>query len=324
MDWNGLSLVNNFAAELGDTSPAFKSKVLGYINDGLKDINSSFNWPQMRRKGNVVLLTGQETHSLLHPIPAAPTVAQAAGGGLTAGSEYKFLVTFYEGEAEIESRSGLESAGVTPAGGNLSVDLSAIPVSTNPLVTARKIYVSKAGGYYFYHSTINDNTTVTANISSDPSGQVTVPSEGHISALDGDIFIEGSQSLCGVSIQDFTFKTVSSPSTGTPRLWSPINEEKVVVWPKPSADTIAAFWYFSKPARVFGTTSSIPQMPSFLFDDLRRYVLWRGYDYRDRAGKESKEITYRENLKLTFSRKGKVVKKSYTVRVTTPDSDGMV
>lgn len=323
MDWNGLSLVNNLAAELGDNSTAFKSLVLGYINDGLQDINSRHRWPQMRRKGKAILLADTEEHSLLIPKPSAPTVAIAAGGSLTADTEYKFLVTFFEGVAEVESRAGVASSGATPTGTDLSVNLSAIPVSDNSLVTARRIYVSKAGGRYFYHSTIEDNTTTTYSISTDPSGQVTAPTEGHISELDGDFWITG-RILAGLTLQDFTLRTATFPSSGTPSMCAPINEEQLAVWPKPQADTEVSFWYFKKPARVFGTTTSIPQMPSFLFDDLRRYVLWRGYDYRDRAGKESKEITYLENLKRTFSQKGKVNKKSYTVRRTTPDSDGMI
>lgn len=322
--WNGLSLVNEFAKELGDTSTAFKLQVLGYINDGLRDISSAFRWAQLREKGKKVLVANQDTHSLTLGKPSAPSVAIAAGGSLTADNEYKFLVTFYESQAEVESIAGEPSAGVTPTGTDLTVALTAIPVSTGPLVTARKIYVSKAGGSYAYHSTINDNTTTTANISTNTSSVITPPAENHISQLEGELFIEGSRVLEGLSLQDFTFKHATFDSTGTPQAWAPVNEEEVMIYPKPSANTTVSFFYYKKPAQVFGISTSIPQMPSWIYDDLRRYVMWRGYDFRDRAGKESKEITYRENLKLTFSRKGAPVKRSGKVRRVTPDSDGWI
>jgi hypothetical protein len=113
-------------------------------------------------------------------------------------------------------------------------------------------------------------------------------------------------------------------STGTPQLWAPVNEEEVHVYPTPATDKTASFYYFKRPAQIFGTATSVPQIPDWLYDDLRRYVLWRGFDFRDRAGKESKELTYRENLKLTISRKGKPLKRSGRVRCVTPDSDGYV
>ncbi len=322
MSWNGLSLVNEFANELGDTSTAFKLKVLSYINDGAKDISSSHRWAQMRKRGKKTFASGLSNHSLTLGEPAAPTVALSAGGSLVDGSSYKFLITFHESKSGAESVAGIASASVTPGAGNNSADLSAIPLSLDPLVTSRKVYVSKAGGSYAYHSSINDNTTVIATISTDTSSVVTPPIEGHIEYLDGDLFIEGSRILDGKTLQDFNFQTAARDSSGTPQIWSPVNEEEVEVYPKPSSDTEISFYYYKKPAIIFGTTSSIPELPSFLYEDLRRYVMWRGYDYRDRAGKESKEITYRENLKLTFSRKGGVVKKSFKVRRVTPNSDG--
>jgi hypothetical protein len=324
MKWNGLALVNGLSAELGDTSTAFKVMVLGYINDGLRDISSKFQWPQMRRKGKAILSADTDTHNLLLPKPSAPSVALAAGGSLTEDVEYKFLVTFYEGEAQVESRAGTASAGVSPTTGNQKVDLSGIPVSESSLVTARKVYLSKGGGAYFYHSTIEDNTTTTTTISTDPTGQITAPTEGYIETLDGDLFIENSRNLEGLSFQDYQTKVGPLNSSGTPAAWTPIDNEKVLIYPKPTEDIEVSFWYFARPAEVFGTTSSIPQLPSFLLDDLRRYVKWRGMDYRDRDGKESAEITYRDNLKETFSKKGKLVKKSYRVRSTIPDSDGRI
>jgi hypothetical protein len=65
-------------------------------------------------------------------------------------------------------------------------------------------------------------------------------------------------------------------------------------------------------------------MPSWLYEDVRRYVMWRGYEFRDRAGKESKQINYEQGLRITISRKGKPLKKSGRIRSVTPNSDGVI
>lgn len=324
MGWNGLDLVNDFSGELGDTSTAFKLKVLRYINDGLRDIATTHNWPFLREKGKAVLAASQEIQSIVIPKPSAPTVAVLAGGSLTTDVEYKFLITFNQSQADVESIAGEASAGVTPTGADLSVTLAAIPVSTNPLVTARKIYVSKGGASYAYHSTISDNTTLTIGITTNTTSVITPPEENFIHELDGEFYLEGSRILKGSTVQDIIFRTNGFSSTGTPQIWAPVNAEEIMVYPKPSTGTTASFFYFKLPRQIFGISTSIPQMPSWIYDDLRRYVMWRGFDYRDRSGKESKEITYRENLKLTISRKGSPIKKSGSVRVVTPDSDGFI
>jgi hypothetical protein len=52
--------------------------------------------------------------------------------------------------------------------------------------------------------------------------------------------------------------------------------------------------------------------------------MWRGYEFRDRAGKESKQINYEQGLRITISRKGKPLKKSGRIRSVTPNSDGVI
>lgn len=323
MGWNGLDLLNDFAAELGDTSNGFKTKVLRWINEGIKDIGSSHEWPQLREKGKAVLVADQDIHPLPLAKPAAPTVALLAGGALTLVS-HKVLVTFYESQSGVESVGGFESAALTPSGGNLSIALTAIPLSTSPLVTHRRIYVSVNGAAFQYHGEIADNATLVYNVTSSPTSQVISPDESAIFKLDGDLFIEGTRVLRGSTVQNITFLTDGVSSTGSPESWAPVNEEEVMVYPMPSSDTIVSFWYFKRPARIFGTIDSVPQLPGWLYEDLRRYVIWRGYEFRDRAGKESKQANYENGLRLTISRRGKPLKRSGRVRSVTPDSDGYV
>lgn len=324
MGWNGLDLVNDFSAELGDTSSAFKTKVLRWINEGVKDIATSHQWPFLREKGRVVLVAAQDTHQITLSKPTLPTVAALAGGSLALLTEYKVLVTFYESAADVESIAGDPSVGITPVGADLSITLSAIPISTSPLVTHRKVYVSTGGAAYAYYSTIADNTTLTTTITAPTTSSVNPPDENAIHMIDGDFFLEDSQVITGTSLQDLIFKTNGGSSSGTPSIWAPVNEEEIRVYPSPNVAKTASFYYFKLPARIYGLSTSQLQMPSWLFSDLRNYVICRGFEFRDRAGKESKRLNYEEGLRLSISRKGKPVKRSGRIRSVTPDSDGRV
>lgn len=337
MGWNGLDLVNDFSAELGDTSSAFKTKVLRWINEGVKDIATSHQWPFLREKGKVVLAASQDTHPITLAKPSAPTVAALAGGSLALLTEYKVLVTFYEAASEVESIAGTPSVGITPLLTDLAITLSDIPVSTSPLVTARKVYVSTGGAAFAYHGTIENNlaelpgtpdplldppTPVTYEITSPTTSQLNPPEEDAIHMIDGDFFLENNRILQGTSLQDLIFKSNGRTSTGTPEIWAAINEEEIRVYPAPATAKTASFYYFKLPAKIYGIASSVPQMPSWLYEDLRNYVISRGYDYRDRAGKESKKLNYDQGLKATISKKGQAVKRSGRIRSTTADSDG--
>jgi hypothetical protein len=324
MGWNGLDLVNDFSAELGDTSSAFKTKVLRWINEGVKDIATSHQWPFLREKGKVVLASALDTHQITLAKPSAPTVAALAGGSLALLTEYKVLITFYESASGVESIAGTPSAGITPLSTDLSITLSAIPVSTSPLVTSRKIYVSTAGAAYAYYGEIADNTTLVGTVTAPTTSQLTPPEEDAIFMIDGDFYIEDSRVIQGTSLQDLILRSNNSNSSGVPELWAPINEEEIRVYPMPSVDTTVSFYYFRLPAKIFGLVTSIPQMPSWLYEDLRNYVISRGYDYRDRAGKESKKLNYDQGLRVAISRKGKALKKSGRIRSVTPNSDGII
>lgn len=336
MGWNGLDLVNDFAAELGDQTPNFKTKVLRWINEGIREIATYHLWPCLREKGQAVCTAGTDTHQLPLSKPGAPTLTLASGGFLTADTQYRALVTFFEEASGVESIAG-EYASITPTGADLSFELSDIPVSASPLVTARKVYVSKGAASFVYHGIIENNlaelpgtpdplvdppTPITYTISADASSPITPPEEHAIFQIDGDLFVEGRRIIQGTSLQNLIFMNNGVTPTGDPYYFAPINQEEIKLEKSPSSDLTVSFYYFKLPARVFGLSTSVPQMPSWIFETLRAYVIWRGYDYRDRAGKESKLSNYNENLKLLISRKGKPIKRSGRVRVVTPDSDG--
>jgi hypothetical protein len=322
MGWNGADLLSDFSAELGDTSTAFQTKVLRWINDGIREISTSHNWHFLREKGKVILASGQDTHSIILTTPSAPTLAALAGGSLEDGGSYKVLVTFYESVAKVESRAGTASAAIVPTGANLSITANSVPVSASTLVTSRRIYVSKDGAAYFYYGEIANNTATTATITAETSSTVQAPDFDAIHMIDGDFWLEDDRILEGYTVQRLRFETNGAVSDGTPSIWAPVNEHEIVVYPKPTSNTTASFYYFKLPAQVFNSSDSQPQIPAWLFDTLYSYVIWRGYAYRDRDGKESKKINYIESLGDMISRKGKPVKKSGRVRGVTPDSDG--
>lgn len=322
MGWNGADLVDDFSAELGDTSSTFKTKVLRWINDGIRDIATSHQWPFLREKGKVILASGQDTHSIVLPQPSAPTLAGLVGGSLTDATSYKVLVTFYEGASQIESVAGVDSAALVTATPDLSITVTGIPISASTLVTARKIYLSKAGAEFFLYSTISDNTTVATTITTETSSTLTPPDQNAIHMIDGDFYLEDERIIEGYSLQRLIFETNGIVSSGTPLIWAPINQEEIRIYPSPSSNTTASFYYFKLPAKVFNVSTSQPQIPSWLFEQLHDYVIWRGYQYRDRAGKESMKLNFDQGLRMAISKKGKSIKRSGRVRSVTPNSDG--
>lgn len=88
----------------------------------------------------------------------------AAGGAGSPNGTYRFRVSFLRvpGVGSIdpghESSMGTISSTVTVA--NQEIDLTSIPVSTDPQVNARRVYV-EIGGQWYLATEISDNTTTT-------------------------------------------------------------------------------------------------------------------------------------------------------------------
>lgn len=96
----------------------------------------------------------------------APAVGSFAGASGVAGNlvpgDYKYVVTFGSIEADAESDPS-DPITVTVASSSKVVDLSGIPIGTNPRVNRRSIYRSlvDSTGEYFWVADILDNTTTT-------------------------------------------------------------------------------------------------------------------------------------------------------------------
>lgn len=103
-------------------------------------------------------------------VPANTMVgASAAGGGSLVPGVYQLAVTFLT--ADDEESNPADTITVTVAPGDDKINLTVIPISANPEVTKRRIYMSAVGGaILFGNQDINDNVTVATSIIIDSTG----------------------------------------------------------------------------------------------------------------------------------------------------------
>lgn len=325
MSWNGLSLQTELSALLSDDSTAFKARISSWANDIEQDMCTRHNWGFTRQKGKKLLTASVEEQSLLLTRSTAPTVAIASGGSLTSGSSYKVITTFYESVSGAESQ-GTESASVTADSSNKTINITAIPVSSDVLVTSRKIYVSKDGGAFYYVGTISDNTTTIYSITSEPTSKIEAPDIDYIIKIDGQLFIENSWQLRAESIQSLRqfYSQNFTQYTGTPNSYAMISHDRALVYPTPTSGISMSYYYFKYPRGIYPSVDSIPTIPFSLKQVLVAGVEWKGYQYRDRDGKESCQNRYESLLQIAISKFGSPDRQSYRVRDVTGSCDGFL
>lgn len=303
--WNGLALQTEFSELLSDTSTTFKARVSDWINDILEEVTDSFDWPQMRVSGNKILTALGEEQDLFLTPPGAPTLAALAGGALTDGSSYKVLATYLQGVSGVESKAGTESAANIPTGANLSITVSAIPVSTNTLVTARKIYLQKDSGDWLLYSTIADNTTVTTTIIANATSTARQPPEDHmIRKIHGDPFLTSSQ-LTEKGLDQLRLLFQGTWGSGSPLNYGMISNTRILLYPPPSSALTLKFNYYRRIPHVYPTADSIPEFPSWIKPALYLGVKWKGREYRERSERMQDFEAYWSKTKELFSTYGK-------------------
>jgi hypothetical protein len=95
--------------------------------------------------------------------PGAPTAALAGTTGLNTAGAHAVKITFVTAIGETEA--GTASGSVTVTGAGEDISLTGIPVSADAACTARKIYMTEAGGAaYKLVDTIANNTATTYTI----------------------------------------------------------------------------------------------------------------------------------------------------------------
>lgn len=321
--FNGLDLQTEFSDDLNDSSTAFKAKVLKWMNQIQIDICSRHTWTFLKQKGKKVLTAESEQQDLTLGQPTAPTVVIASGGSLTEDSIYSVLITFIEGVAGIESIAGVASSNVTATSTNKTITVTGIPVSSDPLVTARKIYLVKDSGEPLYYSTISDNTTTTASITADTSSTIEAPDHSYFNKLDGNIFIEGSGLYVhNESSDQLRLMYQGSWGSGSPQFWDDIEQTSVIMYPPPSSALTASFYYYKLPSQIFAEATSLLTIPIWLKMVLKAGVMALGYEYRDRAGAQQKFANYEAYLTSYISKQGQNKKIAERVRDVTGNSDG--
>jgi len=324
--WNGAALITEFATEQSDTSATHKTRVLQYINDGIFDIGTRFDWIFHRFQGTKDLTASTEEQDLKTAAPGAATVALASGGSLTVDTVYNVYITFRDSN-EYETIVGTTSANITTTSGNLTISVSAIPTSGEDLVDERRVWLQKAGGNILLSSTIADNTTTTATITAEPTdSDVTeeAPDYDGIRKIDGAPFFESSPEvqLRHRGIDQMRLLTRGSFTDGTPELYSHITDTNILMNPRPSSALTLAFYYFRRPPRLYDVITSQPDLPIEFKALLRAYVIKRGYEFRDRAGTVSKQNQYEALFTEYVSRFGQGKNAREVVRDVYGDSDG--
>ena len=95
--------------------------------------------------------------------PSSQPVAQAIGGGLRAG-RYQYAVTFLRRDGQ-ESGTGIAAVIDLPTAGGIR--FSGIPVSADPTVVGRAVYLTAWNGEVLYRALMLDNVATTADYRGD-------------------------------------------------------------------------------------------------------------------------------------------------------------
>jgi hypothetical protein len=323
--WNGAALVTEFSATLGDTSTSFKARVVGWLNDIQDDICSRHQWPFLHKLGKKLLTSSEEFQLLNVSAPTAPTIVTQNGGSLTDAATYSVKLTYYCSSNDYETEGGTASSTVTCNTPNLQISLTAIPVSQEAIVTSRKIYLSKNGGSYYYVSSISDNTTTTATISADATSTVEPKDYIGIKTLIGSPWIESNGAYLDYRNEDdirFMFPKIFG--TGVPQYFCSIDYNKILTYPMASTGIQLKYNYIKVANRIFNEATVQPDLPIWMKNILEAGVLWKGYQYRERAHAVTYMQRYEQLLSEAISDRSKSRQGAARVRDVRGTSDGYV
>jgi hypothetical protein len=322
--WNGSSLVTELSALLGDSSAAFQSKVLGWLNDVISEISTVHDWPYHKVVGQKKLVSGQELQSLEIAAPGAPSVAIANGGSLTTTSVYTVLVTYGQANG-VETIAGTASANVTATSPNLTINVTAIPVSSETLVTERNLYLKKDSGKFYYHSTIFDNTSTSASIDTNTTSTVEPPDFPSIRKIVGAPWCQSPNFILDSQDEDqLRLIAGGSFSSGTPEYFAPKTENSIVLFPKPNSSYDLFFNYYRSPFRLYNADDSYPDLPIVLKPVLKAGVVALGYEYRERESAPTKRAMFEQMLDNAANKFNNLADVSYVVTDVVGNADGFV
>lgn len=326
--WNGSSLQSKFAAKHGFSGDsAALVRVLDWVNDIQTDIAANYGWPNLKFRMKKQVVSGEQEIDISPQIPSAATIALLAGGSITAGAVYvkvTFLL-FDETGLEInslESEASVASNTVTTAAGDLSITITNLDLydgsaTVKPTVIHRRIYLKLGTGNYYLAKTITDNTTTTTTITTVTTSVVEPPEYSLVSLMaEEDIIIESSGiSLVQAKLDDILKSDPAISSTGLPQNYSRISPTKVFLYPRPSSTYTLTYWVYKIPCRIFVDTDRPIQLHHALKEVLDAGMTWKGYEYKDSDGQESKRINYENRKKEAKGIIGRTGAQALTVKV---------
>ena len=315
------TLRDEFATLLGDTTAAFKAKVLVWMNDVENEISIAHTWAFLRSRGSKSLTASQEIQKLTFDTPTAPTAVLANGGSLTETATYQVKVAFFDSVYDVESLPSSATAVLTTTSVAKQINLTNIPISSDQSCNARRIYLSKNGAAFYLYSTISNNTATTLSITTDTSSYVVPETDSFINKIDGSPFLSTSNGWMRYLPQaQYQYFYATQQSSGLPDTWSDLTIDKISVYPRPSSSVVLNFNYFKKPRGLFiGGETTIPKI---LKDVFEAGVEYKGYKYRDRDGYISKKQVYDALLKKAIQDYGSPIRTPGRVRDVMGDSDG--
>jgi len=303
--WTGSALQTRLSQKYGMTDSNSLARVLEWINDIQFDIQAGHSWPNLKFKMKKQVVSGNQEIDISPQIPSAPTIALLAGGSITADNTVYVKVTFVlfdETGREVnslESEPSEASNGVMVTGPDRSLTITNIDTydgstSVKPATIHRRIYLKVGSAAYFLAKTLADNTTTTTSVTTVPSSVVEPPEYSLVSLMSSeDPIIEGSGvSLAQEKLDDLLKYDPNFSSSGLPAYYARVSPTKIMLYPKPSATYTISYWVYRIPSRIFADADRPIQLHPGLKEALDAGVTWKGYEYKDQDGQESKKANY--------------------------------
>lgn len=318
-------MIDYLGERLWDTSSAFRSKIIRWINEIQDDVAGELPLDFYEIQMKKLLPTEQSIVELSPSLPGAPTAAISAGGSLVDGTSYKAYVTFLifdpSNDDYIESEAGEESTAVAADATNKTLSLTAIPTyqgaDIEPTKIHRRVYLAKKAssdseyGEPFFVEDITDNTTTTLDITGEPSSTITPPSDSEVSQITSfhPSFSEGNRILVKMSQNRLKRFDPNSANSSTPNYYDYVGTRKLRIYPKLSSDATTnqrtlSYSVYRRPHEVFYDSSRKIDLPIEFRKALIEGVVWKSYEFRDRDGVQSKASNY-EQFKKQALRKYK-------------------
>ena len=329
ISWNGRAFLDRALDEIWSsaTNASMLARAVIWANEIQDDIVSLIPADEMKFNLKKLLPVTQEYISLEIEIPSAPTVAAAAGGTLTVGSAYIVYTTFviYDQDTDkyMESQPSLASSSLTISGTNQTIDLTAIDTmggstSYQPTTIYRNVYMSElasgetAHGPALYIGQITNNTATTYSITAEPTGTVSPPSDSEIDQISSDFlfFPANNTHLVREDANRLRRYDPDGSDSASPYSFDYWKLQGIRIYPRLSSTASTnqrtlLYTVHRRPHEIFYDVSRRIDLPIICKPAMIAGILWKGYEFRDRSGKESKQINYekaKKELEIKFLR----------------------